>query len=273
MSVLLPTDALIIRAMRARATCKESREAGAAPDHMRRFGGAVALRNEWVRRVVAFTADELPMLDEMLAWLGDGGRAARLVIEVPPVDASKAVYAELSRRGLRYTGAQALLAREPARPGLIDEPLPPGLTLDVVEHASQLADFARVFVDGFGLADDAPADREMLLQRIAAEHMHEPARWRVFLARVDGQPAALGTLFIVGDGTGGTGWFANGATLHAFRGRGAHRAVTLARLRAATEAGLELVAVDTHVNSAAQRSLHRAGFHLLAHFAQWGDAD
>ena len=259
-------DAIIVRALRARASSKESRYLGAVrvepAEQARRFGGTVAMRARHGRRVVTLTADELDQLDEILEWVLVGATEhTSLTVEVPPVAASKPVLAELARRGYVFTGPQSLMGR---LPGVIDEPLPPGVTVERVDvtDPAQLRAFAELFLDGFGLPEDERPNRDAIVRRLAAEH-HDAERWRIHIARVDGQPAALGSMFI----TDGIGWFANGAADPAYRRRGAHRAVCLARLKDAVAANVDLVSVDTGVNSAAQRNLHRVGFRLLAHYS------
>jgi hypothetical protein len=89
--------------------------------------------------------------------------------------------------------------------------------------------------------------------------------WRLLLATVDGEHAGIGTLWLDGQ----TAFFANGATVPRFRGRGVHGALIRARLREAAQAGARVVYVDTNVSSVSERNLHRYGFRLVCHLGMW----
>ena len=93
----------------------------------------------------------------------------------------------------------------------------------------------------------------------------DSACWRLLLATVDGARAGIGTLWLDGP----TGFFSNGATIPAYRGRGVHGALIRARLNEAAHAGADVVYVDTTVSSAAERNLHRYGLQLVCHLGMW----
>jgi GNAT superfamily N-acetyltransferase len=84
------------------------------------------------------------------------------------------------------------------------------------------------------------------------------SRW---LAMADGEPAAAGTLFVLGD----CAWVALGSTLPAYRGRGAQSTLVAERIRAAEGLGCLLVLTETGAvehgrPSGSYRNILRAGF-------------
>jgi hypothetical protein len=85
--------------------------------------------------------------------------------------------------------------------------------------------------------------------------------WHCWLATADGEPAAAGTLFVLGD----CAWVALGSTLTAYRGRGAQSTLFAERIRAADELGCSLVVTETGAveqgrPSGSYRNILRAGF-------------
>jgi GNAT superfamily N-acetyltransferase len=115
--------------------------------------------------------------------------------------------------------------------------------------------FGRIVAAGFDMgAASVPA-----LARLT-----ERPKWRVFMAFVDGAPAATGALFV----DGGVGWCDFGVTTPSFRRCGAQRALLAARIRAARDLGCDLIATETGeaVPGDPQHSYHNilwAGFEEL----------
>jgi len=89
-------------------------------------------------------------------------------------------------------------------------------------------------------------------------------RWQVWVAERDGLIVATGSLYIAGL----YGWLGVGATLAEQRGRGAQSCLLAARIRAAREAGCELVATETgdpigDEKNQSLANIRRAGFELV----------
>jgi GNAT superfamily N-acetyltransferase len=85
--------------------------------------------------------------------------------------------------------------------------------------------------------------------------------WHCWLAKADGEAAAAGALFVLGD----SAWVALGSTLPEYRGRGAQSTLFAERLRAARELGCSLVVTETGEveegrPSGSYRNILRAGF-------------
>ncbi|MBT3305987.1 MAG: hypothetical protein HN377_05830 [Alphaproteobacteria bacterium] len=113
-------------------------------------------------------------------------------------------------------------------------------------------DFGKIVAAGFDFA----APTIPALARLA-----DRPKWSIFMGFADGQPAAVGALFV----DRGVGWCDFGATSKDFRRRGGQRAMLAARVQAAMDMGCDLIATETGeaVEGDAQHSYHNiqwAGF-------------
>lgn len=124
-----------------------------------------------------------------------------------------------------------------------------------VEEVSDGADFAAVFTRAYG----TPALFEPWLARV-------PGRpgWHCFLAYAGDEPAATGAIYV----EDGVGWLGAAGTLPEHRRKGAQNAILAARIRAAAEAGCQVVVTETGSlregrPSNSYRNILRAGFELL----------
>jgi GNAT superfamily N-acetyltransferase len=104
---------------------------------------------------------------------------------------------------------------------------------------------------------------------IPAEHC-EPAKinmrgwlgvpdWRLYLARIDGKPAAAAKLFV----KDGVGLFPDAATRPEFRARGLQTALLRHRAAVAAQAGAELVYSQAAFGSVSQHNMERIGMRVL----------
>lgn len=114
--------------------------------------------------------------------------------------------------------------------------------------AAEGASFSENEVTSTGLED---------MKRMIGFSFRSPSA-QCFLARVEGAPAGGGTL-IVHDNTAGV---YGASVLPPFRRRGVQAALLAARLRAARQAGCDLVATTTLPGSTSHRNVERAGFQL-----------
>lgn len=127
-----------------------------------------------------------------------------------------------------------------------------GTTIEVVDSTNADADwmetFSRVRVQGFGLPvevhDEVVAD--------CACWAGQPG-WRLYLARVDGAPAACATLAVEDS----IGYLAIAATVPAHRGLGLQTALIERRILDAAAAGCELVSSQATFGSTSHRNLQR----------------
>jgi ribosomal protein S18 acetylase RimI-like enzyme len=127
-------------------------------------------------------------------------------------------------------------------------------------RAEDVGVFADVLLRGHGVPDAERARDPGSIERWLAID-----GWRLYLARVDGEPAGAAVL-TVGDGIG---YLANASTLPEYRRRGVQTALIARRLADASAAGVELVCSGTAFGSPSQRNLERAGLHVAYTKAVW----
>lgn len=138
-----------------------------------------------------------------------------------------------------------------AAPAWIDDPA----ASDVREHGPEgWPDVERVLLTVW------PELADGFTTRFAAELRAHPERVRLFVARVDGRPAAAAWTLRSGPDTPFLGLF-GGATLPEHRGRGLYRALVAARARYARGVGARYLTVDAGPMSAP--ILRRLGFERL----------
>jgi GNAT superfamily N-acetyltransferase len=228
--------------------------AGPAGAHVKEVGHAVCTALESTPRSAMFNralglglsgAATDADLDAVLEFFGNLGveYAVPLAPEARPRDLAE----RLERRGLApgYAWAKFIRSADGA----------PTFETDLrVERvgADRSADFARVFVRAYG----TPTLFEPWVARL-------PGRpgWHCFVAYAGGEPAATGALFV----TGAVGWLGLAGTLPEHRRRGAQNAILSARIRAAAEAGCEVVTTETGALEGARpsnsyRNIERSGF-------------
>jgi GNAT superfamily N-acetyltransferase len=179
-------------------------------------------------------------LDAVVDWFGGSEHLA----VVPPEQSALAE--QLAARG--YEQVRPWMKFE-WRVG--ETPRTAGTALPVRETADA-DELALVLLEGTGVS----RDQAVALAAIAGE-----PGWRCFVAWADDEPAGMGVLFVDGDAA----WCGIGNTRPAFRRRGAQSALLAARVAAAREAGVALIATETGERSAtgptsSYDNILRAGF-------------
>ena len=138
--------------------------------------------------------------------------------------------------------------------------LPPGVEIEPVGNPALLDDFFDAYVAGWRFER---GDRGAFKANVR-EWLGRPG-WSLYLARVDGRPAAAATLFMHEK----TGYCADAATDPGFRGRGLHRALLAQRIAAAAAAGADFVCGGANFLSASHRNMERAGMRVQFVRALW----
>ena len=238
---MLLTDELVVCCQRARAELFALRF---DDESVRRFGDAVAFQWGKFNRVMCLT--DAAQLDAIFDWYRTDP-----VFDVLPLESNAALTKELAARGFYQSRCHSLLACKPRR---VEFPEFEGVA---VEPAVGDALFIETYMLGYEDGDEEYA--RQLEERFRGDY------WRLFLARVDGEPAAAGTLGLVD----GAAYLPNAATIPRFRRRGCQQLLLLHRIDCAARAGLSLVVSDTPVNSDSQRNMERAGLQLVCQLTQW----
>jgi hypothetical protein len=190
-------------------------------------------------------------VDRAVDWLRAHGNPSWSVGLAPDALPSE-LPAWLSARGLRAKGGgMAKFWRAPTPPA---QRASSGFDIRAV-GVEGAADFGGAVCAGFGL----PGSFAPWMGALAGR-----PRWRAYVAYDGAAPAAVGALFI----EHGHAWLGVGATLPAYRGRGAQQALLSRRMHDAIGLGVEGLAVETGHPEAGQvagvsyRNIERAGFEL-----------
>jgi hypothetical protein len=200
----------------------------------------------------------LPDEAEQVPAIADRYRAAGVQawLELMPAPDFDRLATALDRAGGRQIGFLAVHERDlPAAPS---GDLPAGVAIEPV--GADLDDFARVLPEGH----DVP---EPDLGGASARTRHQAAieGARLYLATVDGAPAAAAVLFVAGE----VAYLANASTLARFRRRGCQGALIQRRLADAAEAGHRRICTITTWGSQSHANMARAGFRVAYTKAVW----
>lgn len=223
-----------------------------------RFGGALALACEslpdldFVNTVHDLDPRAADRVDEVTAFYR--ARSLRGWTEVPPIAGVEPLLERLTEAGWAQVGFWGSFWGPAEAPSLPDG-------VEVVEAgADDMADFARIHLDGH----EVPAENRGPDEAAVRAWFGRPG-WRLYLARVDGVPAASAALTI----DAGLGYLANAATLPAMRGRGCQTALLARRIADAATAGCDTVVSLAEFGSGSQRNLERAGLRVAFTQAVW----
>ncbi|WP_250007867.1 hypothetical protein [Actinoplanes sp. M2I2] len=216
---------------------KAPRADGAA---VTRIGGGVvlAMRHDgagYWNKALGFTEPvTADLIDQILAFYREHG-VTEAVLQLRP-DTLPAGWADIcATRGIHDRGGQvAKLAGE------IDTvPVRRGAVRTAPVTAADAAEWATVILDTFGFPREGQA--EILTGTVGDPRWRPYAAWDTDPATGEQRIVAGGNLYLNGDVAGLT----TGATLAAFRNRGAQSALLAARIEAAREAGCRWVTAET----------------------------
>lgn len=214
-----------------------------------RVGGATLLREEtspgsiYYNRVKGFGPQELQQLDRILEHYPKGAPC----FDMTPDRLTEEVSRALIGNGYAPVEHLVFMAAEPARPPE-EAPAAPFHVERVTEETA--AEFIRWIGRSMGGQEFGGEVAERSRPYFYREDFVN------YMLRIDGQPAAMGSLFISGD----AGYLANDYTFEAYRGRGAQAALIRERLQEASRLGLAAVYTDVEFGSASHRNMERAGF-------------
>ena len=222
---------------------------------LERFGLATAAVDpsrpelDFVNRVYGLWPEDAEQVPRLARFYRD--RGVRAWSELAPSARFTQLAEALTDAGAAQIGFHAMLAgpaTPPARPEVH------------VEHADDPELFADVLLRGHGVPEGARTR-----DRASVARWEETDGWRLYLARVDGEPAGAALLTLDDD----FGYLANASTLPEFRNRGVQTALIAARIAAAAELGVALICSQTEFGSASQRNLERVGLRVAYTKAVW----
>jgi hypothetical protein len=226
--------------------------------HIQRFGAATAIcaaarpEHDFMNSLTGLGAADAGRITEVSDFYR--GHGVRGWTEVAPGPDAEAVMEALSAAGWRQVGFHASFAGRPARlPG----------PSDVAVHEID-ASRAQVFGAVLAAGHEVPVDDRDQAAADMSGWAGVPG-WRLYLAELDGAPAAAGVLTMHGD----VAYLANASCLPDARRRGCQTALVARRMTDACAAGAQLVCALAVFGSASQRNLMRAGLDLTHTQAVW----
>jgi len=224
------------------------------------FGRALALRDRArpdegrSNRVISFEADALAHLAALIPFYEDAGIACQ--VDVLP-DRWPAVGSALRDAGFELQGWSCTSAGAPheAALGVSDrvrvEPVGPA-------ELDQALSIAAVVLQ------QSPPSPAVVEQR-RADLVAQRDAYELYLARVDGEPAAIAAVFFHDRGA----YLAGAMTLPAMRRRGCQLALLERRVQAAAARGCDLVVTATLGDNESQRNVERAGLRPVGWPGWW----
>lgn len=204
-------------------------------------------------RVVGQRAGDERHIAPLAAWYREHGVTARF--EMVPGDYDAALGRELAWQGYYQSGFHAALI---CRPG--DAIAPTTALVERVTSAALMEDYLQAYMAGWGL----PEKEHLQFKANVRPWLGQPG-WSLYLARVDGRPAAAATLYVHGD----LGYCADAATDPAFRRHGLQLALLHRRIADARAAGVDFVFSGAAFLSASHRNMERIGMRILFVRAIW----
>jgi ribosomal protein S18 acetylase RimI-like enzyme len=203
--------------------------------------------------VVGVRADQRDALAGLADWYRAAGIPLR--VEVSAGDHDPALARELARVGLVQSGFHAALICEADR----NIGVPPEIDITRVQTPAAMEEFLSAYVGGWGIVQGRDQFRSNV-----RPWLEEPG-WALYLARVEGRPAAAAILQV----KDGIGYLADASVDPAFRGRGLHQALIRRRIADASRSGVDLICSGADFLSGSHRNMERAGMRLLFLRAIW----
>ena len=204
-------------------------------------------------RVVGLRASHEHHVEPLVRWYRD--HAVKPTFEMVPGHYEPGLGRELTRHGFFHSGFHAsLVARLPTSVPATDH---------AVEHVttpSMMEDYLDAYVAGWGIPDKDQA----AFKTNVRPWLDQPG-WSLYVARIDGKPAAAATLFIHDR----VGYLADATTAPPFRGRGLQLALLRHRMADAINANADMVFSGAKPFSTSQRNMERAGLHVQFMRALW----
>ena len=223
---------------------------------IRAFGQATALVCRSIpaqiyNRVFGLTVEDRGHIPAIVEFYDQHGASPVFDLSpyaIPPYWVEPNVFPTLIRQGFYQGAFHQLLYRLPTT----DCPaLPPEIAIRAV-GPEDAATFAYVYDQVWGGSGAV---------RVLLEH----ARFRCYLAFVDGIPAALGIQHLAN----GVGSMANGLTVPSLRGRGCQTALLYQRIADAARAGCDLLVSQCMPGVTSQNNQLRVGFQIAGSKAWW----
>jgi hypothetical protein len=190
-------------------------------------------------------------IEPLVEWYRDAGVETKF--EIVPGAYDAALGRELARLGFFQAEFHASLICEPKVDADAGD-----TAVRQVTTAEALEDFLDAYIAGRQIPDGDGFKANV------RPWLEEPG-WRLYLARADGRPAAVGILYL----SHGVGYCADAATDPVFRGRGLQGALLRRRIADASRDGVDFVCSGAEYLSTSHRNMERAGMRVQFTRTSW----
>jgi Acetyltransferase (GNAT) domain len=267
---LLPSPDLIDRTLRiensytvSRMKVLEGIPGNPSGIQFRRIGDSVIalmarhFPNPHFNKVVGLCAGQEGEIESLTGWYRENGVKARFEI-LPRADDDK-LGCELARLGFYPSEFHTSLVRDALPEALVESIL----DVERVASAEAMEEFLDAYIAGWQISADHDGFkrnvRPWLVQR----------GWSLFLARVNGKPAATAILFV----EDGVGYLADAACDPIYRRCGLHGALLKRRIHESNVVGVEFVCSGAAFLSASHRNMERAGMRIQFNRSIWTERE
>ena len=217
-----------------------------------RFGHTTVFRWPDGQRIFGLRAQDVELLDEILAWVDPELQAGFYMVPLPEDEPMRDA---LAARGYVARRSQAVLCGVPSEQEQAQAPVEVRwVTPD------EMPLFMRTYVQSYGWKAEEGEDIEGSLLA-----QYSGPRWRMCMAVIEERPVAIGVLYVGESGA----FLTNAATLQDYRGRGCQTALLRLRIGRALREGCALISADTTPYSQSQRNLERVGMRLAYQRVVW----
>jgi ribosomal protein S18 acetylase RimI-like enzyme len=205
-------------------------------------------------RVVGLRPGHERHIEPLVRWYAE--HDIKPTFELVPGQYDQSLGRELTRIGFYQSSFHASLIGRPNADGNTDH----GEAIERVATAQALEDYLDAYVAGWSIPEKHHAQFKSNVRPWT-----EQAGWSLYVARVNGRPAAAATLYV----HEGVGYLADSATDPSFRRRGLQIALLRRRIHDAGLAGADLVFSGAAPLSSSHRNMERAGLRLQFTRAKW----
>ena len=205
-------------------------------------------------RVVGLRPGHEHHIEPLARWYAE--HDIKPTFEVVPGQYDQNLGRELTRLGFYQSSFHVSLIGKPDAHGYTND----GGAIELVATAEALEDYLDAYVAGWSIPQKHHAQFKSNVRPWL-----EQAGWSLYLARLNGRPAAAATLYV----HDGVGYLADSATDPSFRCLGLHAALLRRRIRDAGLAGADLVFSGAEPFSSSHRNMERVGMRLQFTRAKW----
>lgn len=224
-------------------------------------GVACKVRHRILRgknRILAFTAEDLPLLDDLLAFYRRDGLP--FLFFVPHGQTTETLFKALTAAGMWSSGESAVPFLVPD--GRADDMAPP-TSPDILVRLSGLEE-KKLYLDLFQQAFQHRDERDPEYRAFQWGEDTLPQSPR-YVAEINGVPVGFASFPIVD----GVGFFGTGGVLPAYRGRGLQMALIRRRIADAPTLGCNLILAGGMPGTTTYRNFERAGLRLCPTGSAW----